>query len=149
MFVADDGEIFSTEEAALSHEAELRKKKKALASLRVRRVIHGFDATEGRGHFAKTLVITDASSAEITQWCIDKFGAPLAPWYGNGFYEAWYLTSPCDSDTVEWALKHKGYKERYGHRPWELAVVSQNDFAWAGLPKSEFPWPRPKPKKSK
>lgn len=149
VFVSEDGEVFATEDAALEHEKKLRKKQEAFNRLKVRRVIHGFDGTEGRGYFAKTLVVTDASSAVLTQWCLDKFGPPLVSWYGGSFYDAWYLNVPSESDTVEWALAHDGYKQGYNYMPWKLVVVSQNDFTWAGLPKSEFPWPRPTPSNPK
>jgi maltose-binding protein MalE len=144
VFVTDDGEVFATEQEALEHEARLRERQKALASLKVRMVVHGFDETEGRGYFAKTLVVTDESSAVLLQWCLDKFGQPLDSWYGDSFYERWYLTDPSASDDVEWALAHNGYKPGDYHTPWKLAVVSKRDFTWAGLPKSEHPWPRPK-----
>jgi hypothetical protein len=113
-----------------------------LESLRVWNVTHGFDATEGRGYFAETLIITDAEEPVLIQWCIDTFGAPLAGWYGDSFYSEWYLRcTPADALT---AMKTKGTK-RYGNwSPTVLAVVSQKDWTWAGLPKSEFPWPRKK-----
>lgn len=145
VFVTDDGKVFSTEEAALNHEADTRKRQRAFAALRVLRISHGFDSTEGRGYFAKTLLITDDSSAVVTQWCLDKFGAPLASWCGGSFYEEW-ICDRCESDTVEWAMEHEGFKDGFNCSPWKLVVVSRNDFTWAGLPKSEFPWPRPKPK---
>lgn len=144
VFVADDGSVFPTEDAALAHEDAERKKQAALAKLKVYRVRHGFDATEGRGYFATTLVVTDASRAIIIQWCLDKFGPPLSGWYGDSFYEEWHLNAGAESDTVEWAIAHEGYKPGYNETPWRLAVVSKTDFSWAGLPKSQFPWPRKK-----
>lgn len=144
VYVADDGTVFSTESEALGHDEMLRKRSRAFSYLKVHRVAHGFDTTEGRGYFAKTLIVTDAPMSVMIQWCLDKFGPPLDSWYGDGFYSAWLLQEKVDGDTVEWAMANKGHTLGYGHRPLELAVVSQKDFTWAGLPKSEWPWPRRK-----
>ena len=102
VFVADDGTVFEKAEDALAHEEKLREQKAALSRLRVVRVVHGFDATEGRGYFAQTVIVTDATSAVITQWCLNKFGSPLQSWFGDSYYDSWYLTAPSPNETVEW-----------------------------------------------
>lgn len=145
VFVADDGSVFATEKEALERDDQIRKRERAFRQLKVYRVSHGFEANEGRGYFAKTLVITDAPSPVVIQWCIDTFGPPLSPWYGDGHYEEWVLSMPNGSDTVEWALAHDGFKDGKYHRPWQLVTISRQDFSWAGLPVSLYPWPRPKP----
>lgn len=142
VFVTDDGKVFDKEAKAKEHEDLLDKQRRAFSRLCVWQVNHGFDATEGRGYFSKTLIVSDATQAVIIQWCIDKFGEPLESWYGDSFYEKWHLSVPIANRTVEWALKNEGHTPAYGHRPWELATVSKNSFEWAGLPKSEHPWPR-------
>ena len=141
VYVADDGKIFQTEAAAVEHDKMMAKREVALSRLKVVRVTHGFDGTEGRGYFGKTLIVTDQGSGVITQYCLDRFGAPLTSWYGGGFYETW-LTRQNDCDTVEWAIAHDGYKDKYAWKPWDLVVVSFDDFTWAGLPESTMPWPR-------
>jgi hypothetical protein len=148
VYVADDGKIFQTEAEAVKHDKLMAKRESALSRLKVVRVAHSFDGTEGKGYFGKTIVVTNQGSGVITQYCLDRFGAPLSGWYGDGFYEAW-LVSESDSDTVEWAMAHHGFKDRYASKPWDLAVVSPDDFTWAGLPKSTMPWPRTKPDSAK
>ena len=143
VFIADDGKSFTSEKECLDHEAHLRKREGAFKGLRVYRVSHSFDETEGRGYFGKTMIVTDACIASVTQYCLDRWGAPLQQWYGDGFFGAWLIQHLSDTDTVEWAMAHNGYRPFIYHTPWELVVVSKNDFTWAGLPASTFPWPRP------
>lgn len=147
VFVSDDGKVFDTAAACEAHEKAMLERQQALVRLKVWRVSHGFDGTEGRGYFARTLVVSDADPAVLIQWCLDSFGYPLQRWYGDGYFEAWHLHAPSDDSTVEWALAQVGTVPCYGHRPVKLRVISQKDWAWAGLPKSEFPWPRPAPLK--
>jgi hypothetical protein len=123
-------------------EAAALKRRQALASLKVWVVTHGFDATEGRGYFAETLVVTDAEQPALIQWCLDTFGPPLAGWYGNGFYEEWHLR-PTPGDAAA-AMAAAGTRKYGNSSLTKLAVVSQADWTWAGLPQSEFPWPRVK-----
>jgi hypothetical protein len=140
VWVADDGKVFDSRAACEQHEAETLKRQQAMVALKVWNVTHGFDETEGRGYFAETIIITDADEAVLIQWCLDTFGAPLSGWYGDGFFAAWILRkTPGD---VAAALKSKGTKRSGNWSPTKLAVVSQKDWTWAGLPKSEFPWPR-------
>lgn len=143
VFVTDDGEVFSSEQAALEHETKEREKAKALARLKIYSVNHGFDATEGRGYFAQTLIISDASKSVLIQWCLDTFGPVLSGWYGGGFFEAWHMNEPREGATVEWAMKQEGVSNFRHNSPTKIAVVSKNDFTSCGLPASQFPWPRP------
>lgn len=147
VYVADDGSVFENEEKCAAYEQKIAERDRALATLKVRRVSHSFDATEGKGYFGTTLILSDQSHAVVTQYCLDRFGPILCPWYGDGFYEAWHLRPPNETDTVDWALAHDGFKDRYAHKPWDLVVVSTTDFSWANLPGSVMPWPRPNSKK--
>jgi hypothetical protein len=144
VWIADDGKSFATEAECATHEKAVLARKQALAKLKVWRVTHGFDETEGRGYFSKTLIVTDAEKPVLIQWCLDKFGPPLSPWYGGGFYEAWLLGTDGDTWTVDRALAEKGKVAWSNQSPTALSVVSKNDWSWAGLPASEFPWPRHK-----
>lgn len=142
VWVAEDGKVFDTAAACEAHEAEQFKRKSAIARLKVYRVTHGFDETEGRGYFAQTLIITDASKPVLLQWCLDTLGSPLSGWYGDGFFEAWHL-SEANIDPAD-ALGQAG-KISYSYQsPTKLAVISKSDWTAFGLPKSDFPWPRPK-----
>ncbi len=145
VYITDDGEEFISIEKAQEHERAEAKKKHALERLKVYSVQHGFDSTEGRGYFAKTLIISDASSGVLTQWCLDTFGEPLAEWHQGSFFESWLLYDT-DKD-ASWAVKQKGSVPYYAHRPTDVRLVSKADFTWAGLPKSEYPWPRPEVKR--
>jgi hypothetical protein len=140
VYISDDGLTFSTAAECEAHEAEQLKRKQALVNLRVWSVSHGFDETEGRGYFAQTLIITDATQPVLIQWCLDKFGPPLDAWYGGGFYEKWMLYKT--DKNVDWAISQRGKIPYSNHSKIELAVVSKSDWTWAKLPKSEHPWPR-------
>jgi hypothetical protein len=140
VYISDDGKTFSSAAECEAHEAEQLKRKQALVNLRVWSVAHGFDATEGRGYFARTIIVTDATQPVLIQWCLDKFGPPLDSWYGNGFYECWDLHKT-DRD-VDWAVQQKDKVPFSYHSKTALVVVSKSDWTWAGLPKSEHPWPR-------
>lgn len=140
VYISDDGQTFATAAECEAHEAEILKRKRALSLLRVWSVTHGFEATEGRGYFARTLIVTDASEPVLLQWCLDKFGPPLDSWYGDGFYEKWLLNSTDKS--VDWAQTQKGTVPYSYHSKTELVVISKSDWTWAGLPTSQHPWPR-------
>jgi hypothetical protein len=140
VYISDDGQTFSTAAACEAHESEQLKRKQALARLRVWSVTHGFDATEGRGYYARTLIVTDASEPVLLQWCLDTFGQPLAAWYGDGFYETWHLN--ITDKSVDWAQAEKGNIPYSYHSPTALVVISYSDWTWAGLPASQHPWPR-------
>lgn len=140
VWVSDDGKVFETKGACEAHESEQLRRQQALAGLKVWSVAHGFDATEGRGYFASTYIITDATKAVLIQWCLDKFGAPLDSWYGDGFFETWHLNE--GDMTAAQAAKKSGETPGYNYAKTKVAVVSDKDWTWAGLPASEFPWPR-------
>jgi len=140
IYIAVDGQVFSSADECKQYEADLLKRKEALSRLAVYKVIHGFDETEGRGYYASTLIVTDASKPVLLQWCLDHFGHPLASWYGDGFYEAWQLTRVDKS--VDWARSQQGNIPYKYHAKTVLVVVSKTDWTWAGLPTSEYPWPR-------
>lgn len=138
VYVTDDGKVFQNENRAIEHEQETLRKERAVAKLKVYKVFHGFDDTEGRGYFATTVIVTDTSKPVILQWCINKFGNPLSSWYGNSYYEAWVLNEIKEFG-VDWALKQEGKKNNIGGIPCKLVVISHEDFTEAGLPESEFP----------
>ena len=140
VYISDDGKTFATAAECDAHEAAQLKRKQALSHLRVWSVTHGFDATEGRGYFAKTLIVTDATQPVLLQWCLDKFGPPLDSWYGDGFYETWHLNST--DNTVDWAQAQKGKVPYNNNSKTDLFIVSKSEWTWAGLPASQHPWPR-------
>jgi hypothetical protein len=142
VYIADDDSIFETAAACEAHEAELLKRKHAISNLKVWRVVHGFDETEGRGYFSDTLIVTDAGEPVLLQWCLDNFGQPLASWYGDSFYEQWHLRK-LDKD-VSWAMQQDGKVLTYNRAATKLVTISKKDWTWAKLPKSTFPWPRGK-----
>ena len=140
VYISDDGKTFATAAECEAHEAELLKRKAALSLLHVWSVTHGFDATEGRGYYARTLIVTDASEPVLLQWCLDNLGPPLDSWYGDSFYESWNLNRTDKS--VDWAQTEKGNIPYSYHTPTALVVISKADWTWAGLPASQHPWPR-------
>jgi len=142
VYVADDGKEFTTEAECLSHERAKRTLAQRLRLLKVYSISHGFDATEGKGYFAKTFIISDAKFQVVLQYCFDKFGPILRPWYGDSFFEEWIISE--SSLSAAQALQEQGKVPHYAHRPTEVIVVSSNDFTESDLPTSEFPWPRKK-----
>jgi hypothetical protein len=140
VYISDDGQPFATAAECEAHEAEMLKRKAALSALKVYSVTHGFDATEGRGYFARTIIVTDASEPVLLQWCLDNLGQPLSGWYGDSFYESWILNRTDKS--VDWALEQQGKVPYSYHTATTLVMLSKADWAWAGLPASQHPWPR-------
>lgn len=140
VFIAEDGQKFATEEDCLEHESKVAAAKKRVESLEVYTVSHGFDATEGRGYFGRTHIITDSELPVVLQYCINRWGNILRQWYGNSYYESWRLHSK--SLTVEKALKQKGHRLQYGASPTDIVFISSGDaIDGSGLPEPTFPWP--------
>lgn len=144
VFVSDDGKVFDTEAECLAHEQAERDKAKALEKLVVREITHGFDGTEGRGYFRTTYLVTDATEAEILQFCFTNFGNPLSEWIGGRYYEAWRL-SPLDPDlSIQEVQGRLSGRKISPHHKSKMVVYSQNDFQFAGLEKSVPVWPQMK-----
>ncbi len=145
VYVAEDGKVFDTPEACQAHEAKLIQQKRALEALQVWIVTSGFDTTEGRGYHRTTYIVTGASLAEIIEYCLDRFGKPLAGWYGDGHYEVWRLHK--QDYGAEEAIRrfkngpHHGIGLSKGEA--DLVFLNQSDISHPDLPKRVFPWPKP------
>lgn len=136
VYIADDGSMHETEEAAVEHEKMLARRQREFGFLQVHVVNYAFDATEGKGYFARRVIITDEDLPVVLDYCFCEFGRPLRPWYGDGYYRAWDIAINSPGRTPEWAMNQVGTVPWHGHRPIEVVVLSENDFTWAGLPKS-------------
>ncbi|MAN65324.1 hypothetical protein [uncultured Hyphomonas sp.] len=142
IFIADDGERFTDEADCIAHEKKTIEDKKRLEGLKVYTVAHSFDATEGRGYYGRTHILTDQELSIVIAYCIDRWGDILQPWYGTGYYEAWKLHS--SSRGVEAALKDEGAKDRWPHKPVDIVFLSNKSLDVDRIPANVFPWPRKK-----
>lgn len=139
VFVSEDGKSFDTEDACLAHEKEIRKQQTALGNLTAYEINHNFDATEGKGYFGKTCLLTDCGQTEVIAFCLKTFGPPLVGWYGDGYYVAWgfrqakHLEAKPISEILKYSKRQTTGRFSY------LRVLSTSDFTWAGLPPSISP----------
>lgn len=112
VYVAEDLSEFTKLEDCQKHEAALVAKEKLLNDLKLYRVAWAFEATEGRGYFNITNIITDFefNSPEILNYCIGRYGQPLRCWYGKNYYAEWKLDKVESdiSDHIKSALKNNG-----------------------------------------
>lgn len=143
VYVSDDGKVFDTIEACQAHEREIAANKKRIERLKVWLVSSAFDSTEGRGYHLTTYIITDASMAVVVEYCLDRFGRPLAGWYGDGFYETWLLHAG-EMTAGEALRRSKGHHYGVGTSAGEADVVfiSQKAIEHPELPAPVFPWPK-------
>ncbi|MFD2235919.1 hypothetical protein [Aureimonas populi] len=147
VYVSDDGKVFDTVEACQAHERQTAANAKRIEGLKVYKVISSFDSTEGRGYHRHTYIITDASFAVVLEYCLDRFGKPLAAWYGDGFYEQWIINQ---SDwTAETAIKrakepHSGVGSTRGEA--DVVFLSGKDIEHPELPSPVYPWPKRRPR---
>lgn len=148
VFVTTDGEEFTSEENALSHEREYLADEKRKKSLRVYRVNHSFDSTEGRGYFGAEYIITDDSLGSVIQHCMSKYGEVFQGWYGGSYYEAWNLHEINHTD-LKTILSLDGTRPEYtyAHKPFEVTFISRKPIA--GLPVPTFPWVEKPPAKER
>lgn len=149
IFVSVDEKVFDTESECVAHEQNLAAQARRIERLKVYTVRSSFDATEGRGYHQTSYVVTDQSMAVIIEYCLDRFGRPLASWYGDGFYESWilYPTEFTAQDAIRLSKEpHGGIALTKGGV--DLVFLSRESVDHPDLPKCVFPWPKP-PKKEK
>lgn len=143
VFVAEDGKVFDTMDACQTHEREIAKYKQRLENLIVYIVNSSFDATEGRGYYATTYIITDASYAVVLEYCLDRFGRPLSSWYGDGFYEQWLIRKDERKaiDILKLAkTSHSGVGSNTGRV--DTVFISTKVIDHPDMPAPVHPWPK-------
>lgn len=145
VFISDDGKVFDTVDACQAHEREIAANAKRLENLKGYIVRSSFDATEGRGYYKTTYILTDASFSVVLEYCLDRFGRPLSAWYGNGFYEQWII-SPSDKSADELLKQSKGSQSGVGLSSGVADVVflSSKTIDHPEIPAPVYPWPKKK-----
>lgn len=145
VYLSDDGKVFETVEACQAHEREIAANARRVEGLKVYTVASSFDATEGRGYHRTTYIITDASFSVVLEYCFDRFGRPLAGWYGDGFFEVWRL-SLSDMKAEDGLRRAKQAHSGIGTTRGEADVVFLSDkrIDHPELPAPTYPWPKKK-----
>ncbi len=141
VWISDDNKVFETEAACAKHEQDVRDREKRIENLKCYKVSHSFDATEGRGYYGSTLIVTDQSYPVVLQYCLEKFGKPLQEWYNKSYYEAWLIYQSPNS--AKDALKNQevskspfGYNSNYKNF---TVFISNKEIDFPDLPKPVMP----------
>lgn len=141
VWMSDDNQMFETEIACETYEKLLREKQKRIENLKCYRISHNFEATEGRGYFGFTLIVTDQSYPVVLQYCIEKFGKPLQEWYSKSYYEAWTIRQ--DPKTAKEALKDQEVQKSpfnyNSNLKYYTIFLSDKEIDYPGLPKPVMP----------
>ncbi|MHA7900809.1 MAG: hypothetical protein ACX94B_13170 [Henriciella sp.] len=143
VYISEDNQTFTSEEACIAHEKKQVEIKKRYEKLNVYTVSHSFEATEGRGYFGRTHILTDQDLSIVLDYCFHRWGEILRPWYVGGYYEAWKLR--INSRDVEAALRDEGHKDRWLWKPVDVVFLSNKPLDIDDFPARVWVWPRPTP----
>jgi len=129
IFVAEDGNVFSSEAACVNHEEIINKEKARLEKIKFYQVVHSPDLTEGRGNYGLTYIAIEENEIYsknhllyLIDFCSTQYGNAVQFVQGVSATAGWRY----NEITYDEYISHKG-KAHVGDYSYNPKIIFLSD----------------------